>query len=136
MITIEDILADLRTSNLILADEVLSKIENEGWYIERDFCDKPTECKELYKTYTIRNKRLGERTSEHARQLYKSTNEFTSNLSQNIEKSCYLNDISGSEDHDYFFAFEPENKKILGLMKVYSQLKVSKERWQQIWAKP
>ena len=135
MLKEDDIIEAIERSNLMLTNEVVSKIK-AGWKIDGEFVENPTECKQIFKTYSIRNKGLAQRTSLHAIQLHESTEEFLNNLSENIDKSCYVNDLSGAEDHDYFFAFEPENKEILGIMKVYSQLKVSPERWREIWAKP
>ena len=136
MIKVDEIIEALKASELILAKELLSKIETEGWQLERGFAGSPTPCGELYTTYSIRNKGLEKRRSAHATQLHKSTAEFIENLKIHKDLSCYLNNFVGNEEHEYLFSLEPTKKKILGVMRTYSQLKVSANRWQEIWSAP
>ena len=136
MSNIEDLVIALKESDLKLAEEVLAKIENEGWGMAREFSTQQVACKELLTTYQIRNSGLTARSSAHARQLHESVNELLANLEKQIDKSCLINEVVGDEAHDYIVFYEPKQNMVLGLLKTYSRLDVSEERWNEIWAAP
>lgn len=136
MSNINDLVIALNSSPLVLAAEVSRKIEEDGWFLSRECSKCPIQCSELFSTYKIRNDGLAKQTSEHAVQLYASTSEFLISLELNFDKSCFINTIAGSEEHDYLVFIESEEGGVLGVMKIYSQLKVSSERWLEIWKKP
>ena len=134
--TIQNISQALQECTLIFAPELLGKIENGGWRLSRGFAKAPTPCDRLLETYSIRIEELRNRKSKHARQLYAATNEFLKNLSKNMDKACFLNDVEGDEEFEFFIAFEPTQKKMIGVLKVVSKLKVSKNTWSELWTKP
>ena len=136
MSNIEDLEIALKESDLKLAEEVLAKIQSGGCGLAREFPNQLVACKKLFATYQIRNSGLAARTSAHARQLHESVNELLVNLEKHVHKSCLINEVVGEEEHRYIVFFEPEEKMVLGLLKTYSQLDVSKERWHEIWAAP
>ena len=133
MTNIEEIISALEVSSLIYAAEVLSKIQNEHWKFTRSFGESTATFEELHNTYTIRSRGLSSRKSKHAMQLYKSTIEFLKHLDSNLNRTCYINCLSGNEEYQYLLFVDPIDKQIMGILKAYSQFDVSDERWQEIW---
>ena len=133
---VADVAKAIESSDLKLASELRSCLESGEWEIDSRVAKEPTACDRLFVTYSIRVKNLMNRSSNHARQLKESTNEFVENLSSNKDRSCYLLNVKGNKEHTYMVAYEPVSSMILGLLKTVAQDDVSRERWRELWSAP
>jgi len=130
-----EIIASLKSSDLRLAGEVLNKIQ-DGWVMNQNSGERTVSLRNLYSTYSVRANHLSLQTSDHGKQLYSSTNEFLNNVREHQDKYCTVHTLSGDLEHHYLIFVESEAFNILGVMRVFSQLDVSEEKWRSLWSPP
>ena len=103
----------------------------EGWRIKAAEPSGP--CAELAATYSLRLQHIRKKSSPHALQLATSTEEFVANLRQRTEATGTWFTVSGPAEHE-FLVFCTASGQLIGCMRTVSQLRVTQERWNALWA--
>lgn len=103
----------------------------EGWHIS--VAEPSGPCAELAATYSLRLRHIRGKSSAHAVQLAASTEEFVANLREQGGASGMWFTVSGPAEHE-FVVFCSSSGKPLGCMRTVSQLRVSQERWSELWS--
>lgn len=90
---------------------------------------------ELASIYAIRLNYLRSlETSAHATQLADSVEEFVRNLRNELAASGRWVQVTGPDEVEYSI-FCSESGEVLGCMRTMSLLRVSPERWAELWGK-
>jgi len=126
-----DALARILENCPLLQASAAANALRAGWKIEVHHSSMPYE--QLADIYSLRAERLRRTSSAHATQLAESMDEFIANLNQFRHSSHYFFTISGPEEHE-FYVFCSESNEPLGCLRTVSELRVSAERWNEIWS--
>ena len=122
-----DIIAALRESNLVFAEEAASAME-QGW--TSNFY-REASLAELESVYAIRYEHLLANQAPHAQQLAASVREFLVGLRRCAEPLGQWVELRGEAEH-HFMVFIAADKAI-GCVRQVSQLDVSDARWLELW---
>ena len=130
--TREQLLQALSISGLAQSSAAVAAL-SEGWQIE--VTASMGSYEELAPTYAQRLEQLRTKVpSAHAAQLAKSTEEFVKHLRvRSNESSGTWFAITGPAEHE-FSVFCSSLGEPLGCLRTVSRLRVSAERWVELWA--
>lgn len=120
----------LEQSSLAQAHSVALALQ-EGWHIS--VAERSGSCAELAAIYSLRLQHMRKKSSAHAVQLAVSTEEFVANLREQGGASGMWFTVSGPAEHE-FVVFCSASGKPLGCMRTVSQLRVSQDRWNELWS--
>jgi hypothetical protein len=122
-----DALARILENCPLLQASAAANALRAGWKIEVHHSSMPYE--QLADIYSLRAERLRRMSSAHATQLAESMDEFIANLNRFRHPSHYF----FTEEHE-FDVFCSESNEPLGCLRTVSKLRVSAERWNEIWS--
>jgi hypothetical protein len=141
MSLLEDIPYTMNRNELIQALEASPLVQaasaalalHEGWKVEA--WPPTSELNEgLAATYSVRLEHLRSKTSAHAHQLAVSTEEFVINLRKHAEAYGIWFSVTVEAEYEFAICCEAVSGEPLGCLRTVSQLKVSAERWRELWA--
>ena len=127
---IEIIKQNLKISDLKNKAEVLEILESDD--AKYDIKNNSVSREILLEIYEFRSEHLSGKNSEHAAQLRDSVNELCDNLRRADAENLFFTSVKQGEVNYTLFT-DKETGCVLGCLKTISQLKVSPEKWNEIW---
>jgi hypothetical protein len=125
----EEVLEALAASGLREASAAAQLVRNGA---RLDVHDEAS-CDGMMATYRVRLRCVRRMSSEHARSLAEATSEFVSNLERHRPAMGQWLIIKGSGEVHYLI-FRVDGDGLLACLPVVSQLRVSSERWDELWS--
>jgi len=123
----------LRTSPLSNAEAALLALDDDAVV---SFTGNRVRCEALRDTYSVRSRILARKSSDHAKQLQRSVDEFVRLLDDHLDRYASFASIRPKEaEHSFDLYLTDGLEALLGCLRVVSKSDVCEERWAELWGR-